>query len=609
VQLADYDNDGVTDLFLWTADGPRMFRNLGSRWSDESARAFPSAAAAAPHPRAMALGDVDDDGAIDIVTAAGGVVSLWRATVTGGPAAAASQRVNLRGRVSNRSAVGSKVQLRAGSLSTRLETSAATPPVAPASIVFGLGRRFGADTVRVLWPSGILQAEALPALPPPPAPTAPRALPALTVEELDRKPSSCPFLFTWNGDRFEFVTDFLGAGEMGYWQAPGQRSQPDPIEYVRIRGAQLQPRDGRFELRVTNELEEALFIDRLQLLAIDHAEGVEVYPNEGMTSPPKPFGLFAVADERVPRAIDDHGHDVTDRVARIDRRYPDDFAVERIRGYAVPHTLTLDLSPDAGSLLLLTGWTAYAFSSDNVAAHQAGLVLTPPALQVKDAAGRWRTAIEQIGIPVGRPQTVPVDLSDHLRPGEHEVRIVTSMRVYWDRIAVGRKAAGAELPMTRLDPISATLRSRGFSAEVRPDGTEPPTYDYGRVSTLSPWKVMAGRYTREGDVRELLTASDDMFAIGRPGDELSVQFDAALPPPAAGRKRTYLLFADGYSKEMDINSATPDFVEPLPFHRMTGYPYPAGERYPDTPEHHRYRETFNTRVVVRPIPPVEAASR
>jgi hypothetical protein len=244
-----------------------------------------------------------------------------------------------------------------------------------------------------------------------------------------------------------------------------------------------------------------------------------------------------------------------------------------------------------------------------VAAHQAGLSLTPPSLQVRDAAGRWRTAIEQIGIPVGRPQTVPVDLAGHLRPGEHEVRIVTSMRVYWDRIAVGRRAPAGELATMRLDPVMARLHARGFSAEMRPDGTAPPAYDYSRVTPQSPWKVMAGDYTREGDVRELVVGSDDMFVIAQPGDEIALQFDAsALAALPDGWTRTFLLVADGYSKEMDINSATPDFVEPLPFHRMTAYPYSAPERYPGTPEHQRYRETYNTRVVVKTVPPIETVT-
>ncbi|MCE2516045.1 MAG: hypothetical protein J4F37_13755 [Acidobacteria bacterium] len=136
----------------------------------------------------------------------------------------------------------------------------------------------------------------------------------------------------------------------------------------------------------------------------------------------------------------------------------------------------------------------------------------------------------------------------------------------------------------------------------------PLTYDYARVSKVSPWKTMAGHYTREGDVQELLAAADDMFVVARDGDEVALTFDASeLAPLPEGWTRTYFLRADGYSKEMDINSAIPDTVEPLPFHGMTGYPYGEDEQYPDTPEHRQYREDYNTRVVVRSVPLLEAS--
>ena len=79
----------------------------------------------------------------------------------------------------------------------------------------------------------------------------------LPITELDRKPSSCPYLYTWNGERFEFVTDFMGGGEMGYLEEPGRYNTPDPDEYVRIRDDQLKGGNGRYELRVPGELEEA----------------------------------------------------------------------------------------------------------------------------------------------------------------------------------------------------------------------------------------------------------------------------------------------------------------------------------------------------------------
>jgi hypothetical protein len=254
-------------------------------------------------------------------------------------------------------------------------------------------------------------------------------------------------------------------------------------------------------------------------------------------------------------------------------------------------------------LLLLTGWTDYAFSSDNVAAAQRGLALRPPALQVKDAHGRWRTVIENIGIPVGRPQTVVVDLTGKFLSRSREVRIVTNMRIYWDQILVDVSDAESPMQLTRLAPAGADLRWRGFSAQASPDGREPYLYDYTRVSYASPWKVFTGRYTREGDVRELVLAADDMFVISRPGDELSLSFDAsALAPLAPGWTRTFLLYTDGYSKEMDINSASPEQVAPLPFRRMSEYPYKWPEAYPRTPAHLDYLERYNTRVVGAPMP-------
>jgi len=346
----------------------------------------------------------------------------------------------------------------------------------------------------------------------------------------------------------------------------------------------------------------------------------------------------------------------------MDRKYPDDFRRDRIRGYADEHTLTMNLAESVtvatgtvltgtdftgtagvspapshhklnqpgipqskyrithpggrdvhgpsdngpSMVLLLTGWTDYAWSSDNVAASQAGKSMMLPALQVKDDRGRWRTVIEDIGIPVGRPQTVTVDLTGKFLSASREVRIVTNMRILWDQIVVGTLVAQPQLHQTRLDPVSANLSWRGFSREVTPDGQEPFGYNYEQVSFTSPWKVMPGRYTREGDVRELLLKSDDMFVISRPGDEISLSFDAGrLPSLPTGWTRTFLLYSDGFSKEMDINSASPDQVLPLPFHGMTKYPYAEPEMYPMTAARRAYIDRYNTRRVTAEIPSID----
>jgi len=609
--FVDYDNDGLLDLLTWSVDGPHVARNLGTSWSDETASALAGSGSrdfSIASSRALGVADLDGDGRDDFLAlGSDGATTEWRGA---GAGANRSIRVRLKGRVSNRSGLGSKVQIRAGSLEQRLETSATTPMVAPADLIFGLGNRAGADVIRVQWPSGVVQAESAGAtVPGNPTPVLAVLPSSVTVEELNRKPSSCPFLYTWNGERFEFVTDFLGGGEMGYWERPRTYNRPDPIEFVRIRQEQLQERNGRYEIRVTNELEETLFLDRLQLIAVDHPQNISVFPNEGMTDPPKPFRLFAVTDQRVPAAVTDgDGRDITERIAVVDRRYADGFGLRSIRGYASPHDLTIELGRvPPKPVLLLTGWTDYAFSSDNVAAHQAGLDLTPPRLDVRDPEGRWRPAIADIGIPVGRPQTIVVDLAPVLRAGEHTLRVTTNMRIYWDQISLASAIDGQAPRPTWLDPLAAFLRSRGFSQEIRPGGSEPPIYDYDSVATDSPWKTAPGLYTREGDVRPLLSRSDDMFVVAKPGDEIALSFDAStLGPLPSGWTRTFLLKGDGFSKEMDVNSASPDRVEPLPFHRMSAYPYRPPERYPDSVAHRRYRAHYNTRRVAAIVPLLQA---
>jgi Tfp pilus assembly protein PilF len=620
-QLIDYDNDGLLDLVTVVTTGGtgelrmelRIWRNTGDGWMDVSEKAAHNlraeiGAIGTPLARArvLAAGDLDGDGDTDIVFGVpGGGLKVAR---NDGGNRNRSLRVQLAGKVSNRNGVGSKVEVRAGSLWQKLETYSASPAPAPADVIFGLGQREAADAVRVIWPSGIVQAETQT-----PRAQAARVEPgALKIIELDRKPSSCPYLYAWNGSRFEFVTDFMGGGEMGYLEEPGRYNTPDPVEYVRIRGDQLRKRDGRYELRVTNELEETMFVDRLQLIAVAHPAETEVYPNEGMSDPPRPYVLYKTRGAHPPlAATDDHGHDVLTRITRMDREYPDDFQRDPIRGYADEHTLTLKLdngvTANRRTLLLLTGWTDYAWSSDNVAATQAGKAMTTPALQVRDARGRWKTVIEDIGIPVGRPQTVTVDLTGKFLSASREVRIVTNMRALWDQILVDTSTEDFPVQLTRLDPIVANLRWRGFSRETSPDGREPYGYDYEQVSYGSPWKVMPGRYTREGDVRELLLNADDMFVISRPGDEISLSFDATkLPPLPVGWTRTFLLYADGFSKEMDINSASPDQVLPLPFHGMTKYPYGANEAYPMTAARRAYMDRYNTRLVTAQVPSIDS---
>ena len=93
------------------------------------------------------------------------------------------------------------------------------------------------------------------------------------IEQIDRRGSSCPIVFTWNGTRYEFITDGIGPGVVGHWVAPGERNVPDPDEYIKIAGAQLQPKDGRLSVKFAEPMEEVIYLDQVRLFAIDHPRG------------------------------------------------------------------------------------------------------------------------------------------------------------------------------------------------------------------------------------------------------------------------------------------------------------------------------------------------
>jgi hypothetical protein len=187
------------------------------------------------------------------------------------------------------------------------------------------------------------------------------------------------------------------------------------------------------------------------------------------------------------------------------------------------------------------------------------------------------------------------------------VRITTGLHVYWDQVLVDASGADAPVRRTALALARADLNERGFSAATRRAGHTALDFDYARVSMSSPWKSMPGRYTRTGDVRPLLAEADDRFVVCRPGDEIALSFDASsAAAPPAGWTRTFLLHVDGFSKEMNFHSASPDVVAPLPFHGMRSYPYTAEVHPPQDPA---YVERYNTREVARSLPRLETIAQ
>lgn len=552
--VLDYDNDGFGDLVFLGESGAHLLRNLGNGRFEDMTAAVGLDKIKLDSPRAVITADIDDDGDADLlITEANHPPVLLR---NDGGNRNGFLKVKVQGLKDNRDGIGAKVELYAGRTRQKVEvTGGSGLSQSSAEVIFGLGARKTADFARILWPTGVLQDE-LPGL-----------QARVSFKELDRKGGSCPILYAWDGSRFRFLSDIIGAGVFGEWVSPGEYNRSDPDEYLVAEGA--VPRDGRYLFRLTNQMEEVTFFDAARLFVVDHPAELTVVPNEGFTpeGPPRPFKLWKV---RGARSLQ--------------------IAGERVRktafmGFTEPHSLVLDLGKDGGDLLLLRGWTEYFDSTSNYSAYHAGLRPQAPSLEVPDGRGGWRVVLPSIGFPAGLPKLLVVDLAGVVVPGDPRVRITTNMEVYWQKALAGKADSGAEIRVTELAPSLAQLRYLGFPRELT---RRPETYDYQQVSGTGPFAVHRGAYTRYGDVTGLLGAGDDRYAILAAGDEVALEFDARrLPPLPQGWKRTVIFKAEGFEKGMDFLNPNPFTVGPLPLHPASA----------ETAGHLEYRLRYNTRVL------------
>lgn len=580
VYFADFQNRGRSDMLAGKA---MHVHKSGLQWEAGSVKGVVDA-------MGIITGEFTGDNLTDVIAVAadGNATLLKNATATKNP----SIRIGITGVKNIKLAPDARVEVKAGRFYQK-KIYRGVP------LVFALPGSPAAETIRITWPNGLIQNE-----------MNQKAGGAYTFKEAQRLSGSCPMIFTWNGEKFEFISDVLGVAPLGAGLGDGNFFPVDHDEYVQIRPEQLRLRpDGKYEIRVTEELREVSYIDQIKLIAVDHPRDNEIFTNDKFKAPPFPeFRLFGVKQRVYPtRAIDQTGADVRDLVLTRDRRYPDAFQRD-INGRASEHSLTLSFPDSAADpVLFLHGWVDWADGSTFVASSQTKKGgLAAPSLQVKDTAGRWVTVIEDMGMPAGKPKTIAVDLRGKWLSKSRDIRIVTSMAVYWDEAFLGENARDPRVKISDMLPSLAALDFRGFSAvKVHPERKQPEHFDYHSVKPTSMWNPTPGFYTRYGDVKSLLAKIDDQFLVMGAGDEVKLEFDAAkLPALPEGWTREFLIFFDGYAKDADANTAYSSSVGPLPFHGMRSYPYPSTEQYPNDPAHQDYQRNFNTRPALRLIRPL-----
>jgi hypothetical protein len=600
IAALDIDNDGWIDLAVVgerdSTDNSGeilLLRNLGDGHFADVTAAASAGSLRLARPRALATADIDNDGDADLViTQSSGPTLLLK---NNGGNRRSSVRVSLQGRADNRNGIGSKVEVFAGGLRQKWEVSSSSGYLGQSAreIIAGVKGAGEADVVRLLWPTGVVQDEVQ-------LPSGKRHV----IREIDRRGSSCPVVWVWNGEHYEFISDMIGPGIVGHWVAPGETNVPDPTEYLRVDGRGVKLRDGRISFRFAEVMEELVYLDHVQLFAIDHPADLDVYPNEYFASqPPFPeFKVVASRNARLPRAArDSDGHNVLPELLKRDRRYVTGFEPIQFPGFSKMHYLELELPQRyaAGPLrLLMHGFIEYFTATSGFAAHQAGIEPVVPFLEIQGEDGQWKRVSDDIGFPAGLARTMVADLTGKVPTGTSRIRIGTNLNIYWDQILIDETSDVAGIRTQTVPLAEASLRFHGYPLQVEGKPKSDLRYVYEDVSPTGPYARHTGNFTAYGDVLPLLSAADDRFVIVASGDEVTLEFDPSrLNPLQPGWSRDYFLYADGFAKDMDFYEALSDTVEPLPFHSMPRYPYASNVSYPTSPANLDYRLNYNTRYV------------
>jgi tetratricopeptide (TPR) repeat protein len=571
---ADLDNNGALDLLrsgtstqVWLADEAHRLQPL----------------AATPDIAVTAIVDLDGDGRLDLAGVRDTPVRMlgrgeqpyhWKQIRVRAQATAGDQRINPF-------AVGGEIEVRSGLLRQKQLLTGG-----PAH--FGLGTHSTIDLARIVWPNGNAQAEF-----------------GLEVDDTivaeQRLKGSCPWVFTYDGTGMQFVTDFLWRSPLGLRiNAQDTAGINQTEDWIRIRGDQLGPRDGLYDVRITAELWETHFFDHVSLTVVDHPDETEVFVDERFSSDPVSFRVHTVSDLRpVTQARDQRGADVTALVSARDGQYLSTFERGHYQGIAREHYVELDLAHDPGSprLLIAQGWVYPTDSSINLAVSQGSRERPRAlALEYETADGRWIVADPDLGFPAGKNKTLVIDLA--AAGNARRIRLRSNMEISWDALATALPS-NAPVRTTRLPAATAELRYRGFSRTVSPRGEMPETPDYAHIETTAQrWRDLVGYYTRFGDVRELIFGVDDRYVIMNAGDELAITFPVP-EAPAAGWSRDFILVGDGWEKDGDFNTEFSTTVLPLPSHGPVPYDAskkpgaleddPVYQRHPSDWEHYHTR--------------------
>jgi len=515
--------------------------------------------------------DLNRDGARDLILVTDGGLNVFLSRPF---SPKAWIDVRPRGGATNAMGIGTKVRVYAGDL-----TIGAT--CRDGLVAFGIGQRTLIDCILLRWTNGVEQGVVLP-----------NVLQCLPIEEREGEVGSCPFVYTYDGERWHFIADVQSGLPLGLPYADRKYLPTRTNETILIPGSALKPVDGKLRVDITEEFRELFYADQVVLRAIDHPRDVRPVLNEGFTVRKFPeFRVHGLRDLRpATKATDQLGRDWTEQLSQRDQRHAvvfEKLASKQYEGLAKPWSIELDFGDVPATerlLLVMDGWVEFPTASASIAASQSKTVhFQMPVLDYKAADGTWKRAHDDPGFPAGKLKSVLVDLTGKVPPGPLKLRLSSTQRLHWDSFFLST-GPDEQITLTQTPMLSAVAGFHGVGVRIEdPSGELPWRYSHDDLETFYRWDQMPrGMLSRYGDVKELLAEIDDRYPILASGDRVRLEFDgSALPPLPEGWVRDWCLTTEGWVKDADMNQAVRETVGPLPFHAMSIYPYDeAKEQHP-----------------------------
>ncbi len=387
------------------------------------------------------------------------------------------------------------------------------------------------------------------------------------ITETQRQLSSCPVIFVWNNGKYEFISDVLGVGGIGFAIGREEYGVPRPWENYLLTSEQFESENGLFKLQFSEPMEESAYLDQLTIEVLDVPKEYSVTLDERMMiSEPQVTGRILFYQDMIMPilVLNKLNEDVTEKVLTTDKQAIDIINQDhRFLGLVDEQVTTLEFADELQGEyhLVMNGWVEYGYSQTMFAAWQSGLSPKAPTIEYF-VDGEWKTLLVEFGYPAGMPRaaTVPLDLPEETR----RLRIRTNMEIYFDQLGLIQSVTPENINRYELELNRATVKQLGFPKRQNNE-QRVPSYDFTDIEPFWDARYMEGAYSQLGEVTELLEEQDNALAIIGAGESIELFYSDDLPVLEEGFSRFYILKFKGWAKDMDILTKEGETLDPIPF--------------------------------------------